>query len=161
MVKNTSLLSGVGTNVRHQIIVANLIIGINDILERRGRKELRVLSETDVYYNKHGLIQRKNPDIILWKYSIKELEGINYPLLIIELTNVSFPQDIEHSHNSDILKMEEYLNFIPNLKECFLYNYLEKNIIKFSKNKAGNIIYTKNNYVAKFLDIQLKRYLHW
>ena len=99
-------LSGVNSNLFQQILIAKLIIGITNILNDKG-KDLLITPESDILYdeNYRYISRAKNADLVIWKYSDNGLKGISHPLLIIELTNSPFPQEIENSNNRDIIKI--------------------------------------------------------
>ena len=163
MDNSNSTLEGSFASIKHAILITNLIIGITSILKKREAYKLMVTPESDVlYFDKDKIIQTKNADIVIWEYSRSEFDGmLKYPLLIIELTNRSFPQNINDTHNEDILKIKEYIHQIKSLKECCLYNYEDDEIIRIVKD--GNTIYKPimNNYQTHFMQIQLKRYLNY
>jgi len=160
MSNTLSSLSGVNADLHHQIIISHALIGIDGMLKFRKKKGVMVLSETDiVYLDNSNDLQRKNADIVIWKYSKDELNGIENPILIIELTRTPFPQDLFNSKNKDIIKMNDYLDNLPSLKECYLFNYLSGTILKYTKNKNKETCIEENIFTTKYADIQLKRYL--
>lgn len=155
-------LSGVNSSLFQQILIAKLIIGISNLLNEKG-KDLLVTPESDILNDDkfYYIARSKNADLVIWKYSENRMKGITHPLLIIELTNRPFPKDIYHSNNEDIVKIFNYFKYNSNVKECILYDYEKDEILKFTKNKSGNVEYVKNVYVTDYAKIQLRRYLHW
>ncbi|TAL70097.1 MAG: hypothetical protein EPN82_05660 [Bacteroidetes bacterium] len=153
-------LSGNNSDIRQQVIISKLIISIKRQLETLHKHKTIVTSESDIlFYNNTRELQRRNADIVIWKYSDEELKGIMNPLLIIELTNNKFPQDIFNTHNQDFIKANEYLDYIESLREYILYNYENKEIIKFSKNRKKEFDITYNNFHSNYLDKNLKQSL--
>lgn len=154
------MLSGVNSDLRQQLIITDLLVVFYNKL--KGIENIKVTPESDIVFYDNNNYQRKNADLVIWKYSNKQLNGITEPLLLFELTNIKFPIGASPDNNKDVKKMYGYISNIKSLRECFLYNYDTKNILKFSKNNRNTVFVSLDDYsiTSSIFNINLKHYLH-